>query len=292
MRRQTAHDMRWTAIPGIGVFGTHGVELTAERLPSGPEATDKIARYWALHWSVTPTGGEPARMVALLQPDPLIMLRDGKLSSLGIMPARRGLLVESGGSVHVAVPRSRAAGVAGELPRGRGGNPSNRPDDVGGMRFQRWSQELGAATAEHGLGGFAAALERHLDGVTLRQHPDLVRVGAMADAIRSNAVTRVDELAGTFHLSTRTIQRSFARYLGVSPKWILRCQRVLRGAYLLHTDHPPRIRELAARLGYFDDSHFSRDFSGVLGCSPSVFARQMARPTVQTPGNPTRPAAA
>nr|BFE31600.1 helix-turn-helix domain-containing protein [Actinomadura rugatobispora] len=87
------------------------------------------------------------------------------------------------------------------------------------------------------------------------------------------ALFRVDEAAGTLNVSTRTLQRLFAEYVGASPKWVLRRARLHEAA--ARADQGARIdwAGLAGDLGYFDQSHLTRDFTAVVGTSPARYAR-------------------
>ena len=74
-------------------------------------------------------------------------------------------------------------------------------------------------------------------------------------------------------IPARTLQRLFERYVGVSPKWVLRRYRVHEAAARL-ADGGSTITwaEVAAELGYFDQSHFIRDFTAAVGMTPAAYA--------------------
>lgn len=93
----------------------------------------------------------------------------------------------------------------------------------------------------------------------------------------TEGVVRVEQLADAFLLDERALQRLFARNLGVTPKWVIRRVRLQEAAALLERSPPPALAELAARLGYADQAHFARDFSQVVGRSPRVFVKELAR---------------
>jgi AraC-like DNA-binding protein len=79
---------------------------------------------------------------------------------------------------------------------------------------------------------------------------------------------RVDQLAEVSGQSARSLQRLFADYVGVSPKWVMRRSRLHEAA--LRADHgdPVDWAQLAADLGYADQAHLTRDFTTTLGVSP------------------------
>ncbi|MBB2205221.1 helix-turn-helix transcriptional regulator [Gluconacetobacter takamatsuzukensis] len=68
----------------------------------------------------------------------------------------------------------------------------------------------------------------------------------------------------------RALQRLFRDYLGVSPKWVIRRFRLQEAAECL-ARQTGTIASVAAELGYFDQTHFARDFKSVIGLSPRHF---------------------
>lgn len=120
---------------------------------------------------------------------------------------------------------------------------------VRAVRTGRTTRDLDSVTA-----AFAALVS---GGIA----PD-AGVGALADA------------AGT---STRSLQRLFARYVGVTPKWVLQRHRVHLAADLLAADPQRPLADVAADVGYYDQAHFSTDFQRATGSTPAAYARRCAR---------------
>ena len=73
--------------------------------------------------------------------------------------------------------------------------------------------------------------------------------------------------------SERTLQRLLRAWVGVGPKQLLMRFRLQDASHTL--THAPRtdLAELALRLGYADQAHFSRDFARIVGVSPGAYAR-------------------
>jgi AraC-like DNA-binding protein len=86
------------------------------------------------------------------------------------------------------------------------------------------------------------------------------------------AVVRVDELAARHAMSSRTLQRLFRRYVGVSPKWVLRRYRLHKAAERIAEGRDGDWAATALELGYFDQAHFIRDFKALVGASPAQYA--------------------
>ncbi len=84
---------------------------------------------------------------------------------------------------------------------------------------------------------------------------------------------RVSQLSVASGLTARSLQRLFAEYVGVSPKWVMRRARLHEAAQRASGGEPIDWAELAADLGYADQAHLSRDFTATLGVSPTQYAR-------------------
>jgi AraC-like DNA-binding protein len=98
----------------------------------------------------------------------------------------------------------------------------------------------------------------------------------LADIVRTMledpAVVRVDQLAARHAMSPRTLQRIFRRYVGVSPKWVLRRYRLHEAAERIAEGRDGDWAATALELGYFDQAHFIRDFKALVGASPAQYA--------------------
>lgn len=96
----------------------------------------------------------------------------------------------------------------------------------------------------------------------------------VADMRAANPGCRVSEIAERHHVSTRTLQRLFGDYVGVSPKWVLQRYRLHEAIEQLGTREGIEWTRFALDLGYFDHAHFIRDFRAVVGRLPSQYAAE------------------
>src|SRR5262249_12473140 len=104
--------------------------------------------------------------------------------------------------------------------------------------------------------------------------PAAARTGAIAESIAlDRSINSVDDLCRRHDLNVRGLQRLFARYIGVNPKWVIQRYRLHEAAEQLATN-PASQAALAADLGYADQAHFVRDFKAVVGISPAAYARK------------------
>ncbi|MGW8376037.1 helix-turn-helix transcriptional regulator [Streptomyces sp. ODS28] len=95
----------------------------------------------------------------------------------------------------------------------------------------------------------------------------------LLDRIRHDrSVCRVADLARREGLSVRGLQRLFAEYVGVGPKWVILRYRLQEALERAAPGHKVDWARLAADLGYSDQSHLIRDFTSTVGTAPSDYA--------------------
>lgn len=87
-------------------------------------------------------------------------------------------------------------------------------------------------------------------------------------ALGDRTLLRVEQVAERVGVSRRTLERLFARYVGVGPKWVLARYRMHDVVTALDEGHPGSLADLAAAHGFYDQAHFSRDFTALVGVAP------------------------
>ncbi len=103
--------------------------------------------------------------------------------------------------------------------------------------------------------------------------PEVAHIRDFAERLESDrSILRAEDAAEISGLGVRTLERRFREYVGVSPKWVIRRYRLIEAAEQLKQGKTTSLAELAAALGYFDQSHFVRDFKSLVGCTPSAFS--------------------
>jgi AraC-like DNA-binding protein len=95
---------------------------------------------------------------------------------------------------------------------------------------------------------------------------------AVEEIVENPIVTRVQHLVARLDVSERAIQRLFRRYVGASPRWVIKRYRVYEALEQLTLGRPPEFASLAQNLGYFDQAHFINDFKKLVGCAPQEYA--------------------
>lgn len=102
------------------------------------------------------------------------------------------------------------------------------------------------------------------------------RVRAVIDAMEQamGDVVELDRLAATAGVSKSGLRALFQRQLGQSPSQCLKRLRMERARYLLLSSPLLSVKEVMARVGLCDQSHFVRDFERQFGLSPARYRDQ------------------
>jgi AraC-like DNA-binding protein len=79
---------------------------------------------------------------------------------------------------------------------------------------------------------------------------------------------RVDELCDEAGVSIRQLDRLFRQHLGISPKTFAQIVRFQTAIALLKSEPGGTLAEVAAQTGYYDQSHFVREFRRFAGSAP------------------------
>ncbi len=101
-------------------------------------------------------------------------------------------------------------------------------------------------------------------------------------SLRDSDVVRVEQIADRAGMSVRGVQRLFREYIGVPPKWVLMRGRLQDAAAALDRDPSAELADVAAGLGWYDQSHFVRDFRRFLGVTPGRYARDARQDALST----------
>lgn len=134
----------------------------------------------------------------------------------------------------------------------------------------------GTANTAH-TGSTATRAAPALDAWLLAQRPQdasgYAEFSAVLELLADPEVTGTAELERRSGHGIRNLQRVFRRFVGVGPKRMILRSRVMDAVSAIDRgDHRP-ITDLAQDLGWYDQSHFVRDFRTITGVTPSAYAR-------------------
>ena len=138
-----------------------------------------------------------------------------------------------------------------------------------GQVAERAGEAVMAAGSDEAMTEIAADLLR---AASPQPDPVVEQVaGVVARITADPGLRRVAQLADACGIPERRLQRLFAEYVGVSPKWVMRRARLHEAALRADEGGVVDWAALAADLGYADQAHLTRDFTATLGVPPSQY---------------------
>jgi AraC family transcriptional regulator len=226
-----------------------GAERTERTRSAPPESMILIPSGYDSKWSWRGAGGSTHILV-----DPLLIERVAA-EALDLNPDR----VEFPPTHDLIHPqiRSGATALGDEL---RMGGPGGRV----------LAEALGNVLAVHLLRKFAAPVQTDTSpGGTLPGN----KLRAVTDYIHEHldAELSLNHLAAVAHMSPYHFARLFKNSTGLPPHQYVITQRVERAKQLLRGSTRPTLAEVAADVGFADQSHFTRHFRRLVGITPRQF---------------------
>ena len=85
-------------------------------------------------------------------------------------------------------------------------------------------------------------------------------------------IYKVEQLSVLTNASSRAIQRYFSRYVGFSPKWLIRKYRLSHVLKELESSSA-NVLDIVTKLEYADQSHLIKDFNDFLGVTPGKYIK-------------------
>jgi len=90
-----------------------------------------------------------------------------------------------------------------------------------------------------------------------------------------SGIMTIRELAGSQYISERQLNRLFNEYIGMSAKMFLKLVRINNTINILkHTNY--NLADNAQIFGFYDQSHFIKDFKAICGVTPKSFMENMS----------------
>lgn len=224
-----------------------------------PEPSEELAPYVARYWVVDWDYAEPYRQKIVPYPNVHLSFGGGRADVNGVVSGHQTKVLEGIGHVFGAAFRP------GCFRPFLGRSVSTITDRVVAAT-EVFGPDLPAPVDVPNVERF---LLDHLPA------PD-PRAFAAAEAVELVAarpdVTRVETLADETGTSVRGLQRLFAEYVGLGPKWVIRRYRLHEVTERMAAGGEIDWAALAADLGYADQGHFIRDFRAMFGETPTTYA--------------------
>lgn len=276
--RQRASIRRKTEPPrGVLRAGPVGAHLTRHlRYHPSSDLDPYVEHYWSVAWDFR--GVEPGTVEVLSHPSAHLVFerrRGGRITGV----PRRKFTRQLAGAGSVFGVKFRPGGFYPFL-----GAPLSSLTDTT-VPIEDVFGEHGRALAGRMRSARTDARRIRLVEAFLRSRsapvdPRAVEVAQLVYAASEHRdILKVEDLAARSGLTIRALQRLFARYVGVSPKWVIQRYRLHEAAAQLASADGVSQADLAASLGYSDQAHFVRDFKAMVGTPPARYAqRAVIRP--------------
>jgi AraC-like DNA-binding protein len=265
-----------------GVLDLHAGErwFDLEIRRPADDLAELVEHYWRVRWDLR--GREPYAQHTLPHPSVHLVVEAGRSEVVGVTTGRFTRVLEG---------RGRAFGVkfrpAGFRPL-LGSSVSPLTD-----RTTPVAEVFGAAgeaLAERVLGlrddsRLVEAAEAFVRSRHPAPDPNVATVNRAAERIMADrTITMVDQVVEATGIGKRRLQRLFADYVGVRPKWVIQRYRLHEAAERLADGGDVDLARLAAELGYFDQAHFAKDFKAIVGSPPNRYSRTVTRARGAAPG--------
>lgn len=254
---------------GRGVLhpGQGASRFTVTPVPPGPALAAHVEYHWIVRWDVT--GQPPYEQRVLSHPNVHLVLEESGPLVHGVIRGVYTRRLIGAGQVHGVkfLPggfRAFASGPVRELTDRilpAAGTFGPEADELCPRVLACTDTDVMVALVEDLL----------LTRLPTRPDPQAAQVAAMVGAMTADhTMVRVEQAAARFGISPRTMQRLFAEYVGVSPKWVLRRARLHEAAQRADSGTADWAA-LATDLGYADQAHLTRDFTALVGVPPSRY---------------------
>jgi AraC-like DNA-binding protein len=233
---------------------------------------DVVAAFWTARWDLR--GQEPHVTELLSDPCVNFVFESGGTHAgsriVGVWTRLWSRTLEGQGHVRGVKLRAGAVRAFVDMPAYRLANRIVQLSSVFGSETARLERGVLEPPDDDAFAHLRAWLLKRRIGA--REGPVQLAVAVVDRIARDPEITTVERLATVAGLDRRSLQRLFREYVGASPKWVLRRNRLQEVALRIERGEGPTLAALAAELGYTDQAHLARDFRSAVGRSPRDFA--------------------
>jgi len=240
------------------------------RYHPSPELAPYIEHHWTVEWDLA----GPVLRETLPYPCANLVLEPGRAELAGVQTKKFSRTLSGRG--RVLGTKFRAGGLRAFIDAPVSGFTDRvlPLDEVFGPAARDLDSRALIHEDHHAA---IAVLEGFLLGLGPSHDPDIGLAGEVVARIAEDRELKsVEELAATFDVSKRRLQRLFVDYVGTSPKWVIRRYRLQEAAEVMAAAETIDWPQLAADLGYADQAHFIREFKRLVGKTPADYRRKLS----------------
>ncbi|WP_342117897.1 AraC family transcriptional regulator [Pseudoduganella sp. OTU4001] len=245
-----------------------------ERIAPCAALAGLVEHYWFVGWDMQ--GQAPQLQETLPHPNVHLVVEQDTDGVYGVHTARYTKVLAGQGFAFGV--KFRPGGFRPFLGRAVAGIADQRVAltelfGAAGEDLVRQLRACGGAPATR-PGALAAVAEAFLLARLPQPDAEAERAAALVAAIAGDpALLTVEALAAQSGMNKRALQRLFQQYVGVGPKWVIKRYRMHEAVAQLQAGAAPELAQLALGLGYFDQAHFIREFTALVGKPPGEYRR-------------------
>ena len=259
---------------GVVHPGAVGKVFRLERYLPEPDLAPFGAYFWLVAWDLPPGVGHVQR--TLPSPCIQVVFDHGRSGVFGVMTGAFDYTQRDNG--RVLGTRFRPGAFRGFL-----GRPVQSITDqelpLSALFHCEDAEAERAVLAAPDDAAMVAAASAIIRRALPPNDPQIERIGAIFRTIEEHPdVTQVQQLSEQLGVSVRRLQMLFKEYVGASPKWVIRRNRLLDAADQLANGTDVDLAALAQALGYYDQAHFTTDFEKLVGKPPADYRRSCKEP--------------
>lgn len=86
--------------------------------------------------------------------------------------------------------------------------------------------------------------------------------------------TRISQIVSQFNTNYKTLERKFMNVLGITPAELIKIKRFNAAVLAMYSCHYGSLTQIGYACGYYDQSHFIREFKQLTGFTPREFLRE------------------
>ncbi|UVI27783.1 AraC family transcriptional regulator [Paenibacillus spongiae] len=249
--------------PGIG-----DTKFSLDRFPPSIETGFFIQNYWIIQWDLR--GQAPYRQTVISHPNVNMVIEKDKTRIYGISSATYSQLLQDQGWVVGIKFKPGGFYPFWSAPVSRLTNKSIDVEDVFDVNGLSLSDDILQSQDDIGLA--AQRIDSFFRERLPQQDSNVEYICELVYRIRDDrSIRQVNDAVRISGLHQRTLQRLFDRYVGASPKWVILRYRLHEAVERMSQAGSQDWTGLSHDLGYYDQSHFIRDFKSIIGLSPEEY---------------------
>lgn len=245
-------------------------KFSLQRYAPSSEAGSFVQHYWIVRWDLR--GQEPYRQTVIAHPNVNLVFEKNGTRIYGVGRSTTVRIVQDHGWVIGIKFKPGGFYPLFGAPVSRLTGRSIPLEDVFGVDSAPLEEKILQAPDDQEM---VSQVETFLTPHLPSPDPNAVLAHELVTAIRDDRnVIKVEDAVSLSGMNKRTLQRLFDRYVGISPKSVIQRYRLQEAAVRIDRGDVTDWLELSSELGYYDHSHFIRDFRSVVGMSPEEYRQK------------------